>query len=648
LTGTLTRTTGENAGSYSILQNTLTSVNNPNYSITYVGDNFTINIKSLTISNTTIAPRAYDGTKNVGAITIGNIIGLVAGENLIVTPSGTNYATANVGSHTSTITYTLTDGTNGLANNYSVTGDNIIGNITKAPLTISGTTIASKIYDSKKTVGTLTIGSINGLVTGEDLLITPVGTDYATGNAGSHTSTITYTLADGTNGLANNYSVNGDNIIGVIIKAPLTISSTTIAPRVYDGSKTVGAITIGSVNGLITGEDLTITTSGTNYTSANVGSYTSTITYLLADGTNGLANNYTITLGSATGSITKAPLTITGTTIASRVYDGSKTTGQITPGSLSGLVGAETVLVSAIGADYSSKNVGTYSSSISYTLSNGTNGGLAANYSLANESLNGTITPMPLIITATISDKVYDATASVSGINFASNKVAGDIILVAKTAANYTDANAGVNKVVNINGLSIAGADAGNYTISNSNLTKTGNILPKLISVVADPQLKLLGDVDPVLTYHSTGLIAPDMLTGNLERDLGESIGLYNIKVGTVSTTANYSINFTSAIFEIKSPATSLAIPNAFTPNNDGHNDKFMLFNNGFVLTTGFTFKVFNRAGQLLFSTTYMNEGWDGRYNGVLQETGAYIWAIDFVNVNNKQEHQSGQVLLLN
>ena len=52
LTGSLTRVVGENVGTYSIGQNDLTTANNPNYDITYVGNNFTITKLPLTITTT--------------------------------------------------------------------------------------------------------------------------------------------------------------------------------------------------------------------------------------------------------------------------------------------------------------------------------------------------------------------------------------------------------------------------------------------------------------------------------------------------------------------------------------------------------------------------------------------------------------------
>jgi hypothetical protein len=125
------------------------------------------------------------------------------------------------------------------------------------------------------------------------------------------------------------------------------------------------------------------TASGT-FDSQDAGSRSATATYSLVDGSNGgLAANYS--LADTTGhsaTIAKATLTVSGTTAAGKTYDGN-TTAAITVGTLSGLVGSETVSATASGT-FDSKDAGSRSATATYSLVDGNNGGLAANYSLAN------------------------------------------------------------------------------------------------------------------------------------------------------------------------------------------------------------------------------------------------------------------------
>jgi gliding motility-associated-like protein len=85
-------------------------------------------------------------------------------------------------------------------------------------------------------------------------------------------------------------------------------------------------------------------------------------------------------------------------------------------------------------------------------------------------------------------------------------------------------------------------------------------------------------------------------------------------------------------------------IPNAFTPNFDGHNDVFKIVENGYVKTLT-SFRVYTKSGKMIFNK--IDEGWDGRYAGVMLDADVYIWIADFINKNNIQEHLSGTVLLL-
>lgn len=89
-------------------------------------------------------------------------------------------------------------------------------------------------------------------------------------------------------------------------------------------------------------------------------------------------------------------------------------------------------------------------------------------------------------------------------------------------------------------------------------------------------------------------------------------------------------------------------LPNAFTPNGDGTNDYFFprqLFSRG---VSRFGMKVFNRWGQVVFTTDRIDgRGWDGRFNGVMQPQGVYLYRIDIQFKNGAAEHYNGNVTLL-
>lgn len=86
-------------------------------------------------------------------------------------------------------------------------------------------------------------------------------------------------------------------------------------------------------------------------------------------------------------------------------------------------------------------------------------------------------------------------------------------------------------------------------------------------------------------------------------------------------------------------------IPNAFTPNGDGLNDVFKAIAPGIQKTN--YFRIFNRWGQLMYQSQDANQGWDGKYSGVPQPTGVYIWIIKGVDVTGKIIELKGTVTLI-
>lgn len=68
-------------------------------------------------------------------------------------------------------------------------------------------------------------------------------------------------------------------------------------------------------------------------------------------------------------------------------------------------------------------------------------------------------------------------------------------------------------------------------------------------------------------------------------------------------------------------------IPNVFTPNNDNINDRLIAKTSGLV--EKIDFKLFNRAGQLLFSTNNPRIDWDGTYKGKIVSPGVYFYQCD-------------------
>src|SRR5690606_22459779 len=89
----------------------------------------------------------------------------------------------------------------------------------------------------------------------------------------------------------------------------------------------------------------------------------------------------------------------------------------------------------------------------------------------------------------------------------------------------------------------------------------------------------------------------------------------------------------------------NLYVPSAFTPNGDGKNDIFRVTNLTFQKLQ--EFRVFNRWGQEIFSTTDARKGWDGSWKGVPQDMGAYQYLIRVAYPDGLIETYKGKVTLV-
>jgi gliding motility-associated-like protein len=95
-------------------------------------------------------------------------------------------------------------------------------------------------------------------------------------------------------------------------------------------------------------------------------------------------------------------------------------------------------------------------------------------------------------------------------------------------------------------------------------------------------------------------------------------------QTGTYSVTVTNACGSASDDVTIRSVDCVILFPNAFTPNGDGRNDYFKILN-AFNLTD-YTLTIYNRWGQLVYSTTDFRQGWDGQLKGLPQDPGMFVY----------------------
>jgi gliding motility-associated-like protein len=106
----------------------------------------------------------------------------------------------------------------------------------------------------------------------------------------------------------------------------------------------------------------------------------------------------------------------------------------------------------------------------------------------------------------------------------------------------------------------------------------------------------------------------------------------------TLATTENVIAHYVEKNVDVM-------FPTAFTPNGDGRND--ILFPLGTRFAKNISVEIWNRWGQLVYSSTDLNKGWDGYYQGAEAQTGVYAYLLKYTMYNGEEKMQKGNITLI-
>jgi len=622
--------------------------------------------------------RTYDGAGDTSATLSGvsyTLSGVIPGESITVNgpATGNYYDTAN-GAAPGPGSYEGNAGTWGVvaalsSGNYTANGSTLLSNYSLPTLALGYGTITpahvgiylvtdvngSKVYDGTNTLTIAPGSSTNYLVLGglqgtdQATLTSSVTGTFASNNVGSQPLTVANLVATDftfTSGSASNYtfpeSVTGT---GSIIAKDLYITLNGVTKQ-YDGNTTVLPLSnsnftvYGYVNnntsgtqdsGWVSGQGATITpTASFTYQSPNVvrdGSgnvlsnrigVTGTLTqnnYAANGGT--LLTNYNLVYNvSGMGTITPAPLYVTGVYAQNKVYDTTNAaTVNIVNGQLAGLAGVDknnsaitltigtttTGSIAGNGAVTGSTVSGTFATSdagngqtVSTVFSLG--GSSAGNYNLVVPALAANITPAPLTISGIVTNnKVYDGTttatfgagnsftfdtqsATLNGFVGADN--ANDVMLSAMgTTGTFSTANVGSNlSVTGVNGFSLSagtGGDKSNdyYVVQPTGLTASITKRQLNVTITGNPTKVYDGSNSATLTagdYTITGWVSgqgatlPQSATANYRS--ADVMGLNGSTVDSTLVSSDWKVDNSSTLLSNYNLPTSATGTGTITP----------------------------------------------------------------------------------
>jgi gliding motility-associated-like protein len=175
------------------------------------------------------------------------------------------------------------------------------------------------------------------------------------------------------------------------------------------------------------------------------------------------------------------------------------------------------------------------------------------------------------------------------------------------------------------------------------------NVLPRIIAYAGEDTAVVIGQ--PLQLNASGGVSyiwSPP--TGLSATNIPNPIGTYDGSVDSVRYRVDVFNDIgcsVPAFVTVKVFKTNpqIFVPSAFTPNGDGLNDVIRPISVGIQRIN--YFRIFNRWGQLVFSTSTDRQGWDGRISGVAQATNTFVWMVSAVDYLGKPYFQKGTVTLL-
>ena len=381
-----------------------------NYNLTTTSKTTTANITKATLTATANADARFVTQTDAANFNGVSYSGFVGGDTSAVLGGALSISRTNALTDVAAATYTGVLVPTGLtATNYTfaytngnytiVPADRLLVNTTSQAVTYgttpSFTTTAKYLDSSSNTIKVLTQTGTNNNYTYNDgagttisLALKPyTGASVATLSTSGNTVAGTYDVKD------TAYVQNGANFNGTpVFIGTLTVAQKALTPsasgasKVYDGSTSTGNVVIG-MTGKVTNDVVSISGNGA-FSQKDVGtnlSYSiSGITLASADAGNYYISGGPNSISANDGTITAKALTLTASSVANKVYDGNTNATVNSAGNLQGLIGTETLALNGVTGTFASAAIGSAKPvTVAATLADGTNGGLASNYTLS-------------------------------------------------------------------------------------------------------------------------------------------------------------------------------------------------------------------------------------------------------------------------
>lgn len=176
----------------------------------------------------------------------------------------------------------------------------------------------------------------------------------------------------------------------------------------------------------------------------------------------------------------------------------------------------------------------------------------------------------------------------------------------------------------------------------------TSGLIFSEIGANAEPEVILIGE-SSMLTGSPPGFDYSWSPTTGLDSPNSSTTVASPTETTTYTLTISdgecvYTDQVTVRVVELVCGPPSIYVPNAFTPNSDGINERLFVRGN---FITDLYFVIYNRWGEKVFETRSMSDGWDGRYKGRDADPAVFVYYLEAVCEGGEEYFEKGNITLI-
>jgi outer membrane protein OmpA-like peptidoglycan-associated protein len=512
-----------------------------NYALTQPTTTATISRKAITVTGITAATKIYDGTTSADITTTGaQLVGKILGDDMsLVTSSATGSFADSAVANAKTVQIAGLTLTGSDISNYLLTQPTTTADLISASAGLAWNTPSSIVYGTNLSASQL---NATANVAGTFVYTPASGTRLP---VGTHTLSVAFT--------PTNTAYDPDTMtVSITVTAKiLSVTGITASNRVYNSTRDATSLletSSATLVGVVSGDSVLLNRNSVTAQFADKNIGTNKTVSVMGLTISGDTSNYTLTQPTTTASITTKELTVSNVTAASKTYNRS-TVAAVNTGAalLQGVEGNDSVTLDVSSA------IGTFSdflvgSGKTVAISGLVVNGDISNYTLTQPNTTANITVKQVTVSGiSATDRVYNATniATAQLVKTSPALVGvetGDTVTIDHSGATATFANKNVgdNKVISVSGITIGGANANNYTLSQ----------PTTSASITSQVLTVSGITANNRTYNAS-IDATDLLVTTSAVLVGKQ-GLDEITLSTANATATFdskNVGITKTVF---------------------------------------------------------------------------------------------------